>query len=523
MSNGPLLLAILDGWGLREDKESNAIALANLPNYHHLISTYPHTVLKCSGEDVGLPRGQMGNSEVGHLNIGAGRIVYQELTRISKAIEDGSFFTNEELLRAVNKAKSGHKKLHLLGLVSDGGVHSHLDHLFAILMMAKEQGLTEVYIHAFLDGRDVSPTSGLGYIKKLQEKCRELETGKIATVMGRFYAMDRDRRWERVALAYQAMVEALGEKASLADEAIKQSYEKEITDEFMLPTVIVDEKGSPIGSIAEGDSIIFFNFRADRAREITRAFTDKDFNGFFRARGHLGVHYLCLTQYSVDINAPVAFPPENLRDTLGEVLSKQGLNQLRIAETEKYAHVTFFFNGGIEAPNPGEDRILVPSPKVATYDLSPEMSAYEVTERLLAELEKGLYQAVVLNFANPDMVGHTGSLEAAIKAVEAVDACLGKLVSKVLAKKGIMLITADHGNAENMVDPQTGGPHTAHTSNLVPFILVGEHLQAAQLHTGSLRDIAPTMLDLLDIEKPIAMTGQSLIKQKAERTAIKPS
>ncbi len=512
MNSGPLLLTVLDGWGLREDKENNAIALAHLPNYYHLIGTYPHTALQCSGEAVGLPEGQMGNSEVGHLNIGAGRIVYQELTRISREIKEGGFFTNGELLKAINRVKKGRQKLHLLGLVSDGGVHSHLDHLFAILTLAKEQGLAEVYIHAFLDGRDVSPTSGLGYIKELEDKCRELGLGKVATVMGRFYAMDRDQRWDRVAIAYRAMVEATGEKATSAAQAIASSYSQGITDEFLEPVVLLGKDGQLLPRISSGDSVILFNFRADRAREITRSFIDKDFNDFPRQDGYLDLHYLCFTQYDKKFKAPIAFPPEHLQATLGEVLAKAGLNQLRIAETEKYAHVTFFFNGGVEAPNLGEDRILIPSSKVATYDLKPEMSAYEVTERLLAELEKDFYQVVILNFANPDMVGHTGSLEAAVKAVETVDFCLGRLVEKVLTKKGIMLVTADHGNAENMVDAETGGPHTAHTSNLVPFILVAEQLKGVQLRPGSLRDIAPTMLDLLGIKKPTAMTGQSLIK-----------
>lgn len=513
MIKGPLVLTILDGWGLREEREGNAIALAELPNYNLLLQNYPNTSLRCSGEDVGLPHGQMGNSEVGHLNIGAGRIVYQELTRITKEIKDGSFFLNPQLLKTMERVKTQGGNLHLLGLISDGGVHSHLDHLYALLAMAKSLDLTQVYIHAFLDGRDVAPTSGLSYIKELEIKCKELGIGKIATVMGRYYAMDRDRRWERVELAYQAMVQGEGEKATLAQMAIEAAYDSGITDEFLLPTVLLDEKGKPISLIQKGDSLILFNFRADRAREITRAFTDEDFTGFSRPGGYPNVHYLCFTQYDIDIKAPVAFPQQDLRETLGEVLAKEGLKQLRIAETEKYAHVTFFFNGGVEAPNQGEDRVLIPSPKVATYNLKPEMSAFEVTERLLTELEKDFYQVVILNFANPDMVGHTGNLEAAIKAVEAVDVSLGKLVEKVLNKEGMMLITADHGNAEMMLDPETGGPYTAHTANLVPFILVAKDLQAAKLLEGSLRDIAPTMLNILGIEKPEAMTGQSLVRK----------
>ncbi|HHY59360.1 MAG TPA: 2,3-bisphosphoglycerate-independent phosphoglycerate mutase [Clostridia bacterium] len=511
MKNIPLVLAILDGWGLRDDPTANAIAMANLPNYREMWRTYPTTSLRCSGEDVGLPHGQMGNSEVGHLNIGAGRIVYQELTRINRAIKDGSFFRNSELVKAMEHVQAKGTRLHLMGLVSDGGVHSHLDHLYALLFMAKQAGIGQVFIHAFLDGRDVSPTSGLGYVKALEEKCREIGVGKIATVMGRYYAMDRDKRWERVERAYRAMVLGEGRKATLAQMAVEQSYEAGITDEFVEPAVIVDGEGKPLVTIEQDDAIICFNFRADRARQITRAFVDEDFAWFDRPKGFMPVYYLCMTEYDITIKAPVAFGPQNLDNTLGQVLSKAGLRQLRIAETEKYAHVTFFFNGGVEAPNEGEDRILIPSPKVATYNLKPEMSAVEVTDRLLEELAKDLYQVVILNYANPDMVGHTGVLEAAVKAVETVDLCLGRVRQAVQAKGGAMIVTADHGNAEMMVDGENGGPHTAHTSSLVPFILVADDYRDVKLREGSLQDIAPTMLELIGLPKPAEMTGQSLI------------
>lgn len=511
MKNIPLVLTILDGWGLREDPAGNAIALADLPNYRDLWAAYPTTSLRCSGEDVGLPQGQMGNSEVGHLNIGAGRIVYQDLTRISRAIKDGSFFRNPELVKAMAHVRDKGTRLHLMGLVSDGGVHSHLEHVYALLTMAKEWGLSQVFVHAFLDGRDVSPTSGLGYVQALEEKCREIGVGRIATVMGRYYAMDRDKRWERVERAYRALVLGEGKRAARAPEAVAESYEAGVTDEFVEPVVLVDEAGEPLVTIDRDDAIICFNFRADRVRQITRAFVDEDFPWFNRPKGYFPVYYLCMTEYDVTIKAPVAFGPENLENTLGQVLAKAGLRQLRIAETEKYAHVTFFFNGGVEAPNEGEDRILIPSPKVATYDLKPEMSAFDVTDRLLQELEKDVYQVVILNYANPDMVGHTGVLEAAVKAVEAVDHCLGRVRRAVQAKGGVMIVTADHGNAEMMVDPETGGPHTAHTSSLVPFILVADEYRGARLRPGSLQDIAPTMLELIGLPKPAEMTGESLI------------
>lgn len=509
----PLVLAILDGWGLREDKTGNAIELADLPNYRRMMELYPHTVLECSGEDVGLPSGQMGNSEVGHLNIGAGRVVYQELTRITKAIKEGSFFVNLELVTAMGKAKKEGIALHLMGLVSDGGVHSHLDHLYALLILAKTLGVPQVYIHAFLDGRDVAPTSGLSYIRILEDKCKELGIGQIGTVMGRYYAMDRDQRWERVALAYRAMVQGEGEKATLAQMAVEKSYSEGVTDEFILPTVMIDEQGEPLAPIKEEDVLICFNFRADRARQLTRAFVDENFNDFKRPGGFLKTNYVCLTQYDVTISAPVAFPPQSLKNTLGEVLSQAGLEQLRIAETEKYAHVTFFFNGGVEAPNPGEDRILIPSSSVATYNLKPEMSAHEITESLLAELDTDEYQVVIVNYANADMVGHTGILDATIKAVETVDYSLGRLSKMVLDKGGILIVTADHGNAEQMIDPETDGYHTAHTPSPVPLILVSDEHRGEILTEGSLRDIAPTMLELLNIQIPAEMTGKSLIQK----------
>ncbi|MEL7564806.1 MAG: 2,3-bisphosphoglycerate-independent phosphoglycerate mutase [Dehalobacterium sp.] len=509
----PLVLTILDGWGICDTVEGNAILCAAPPNYNSLWNTYPHTALKASGEAVGLPEGQMGNSEVGHLNIGAGRVVFQELTRINRAIRDKSFFQNSVLLEALHQAKKQGTGVHLMGLLSDGGVHSHIDHLFGLLDMAAQLGLKKVYLHCFLDGRDVPPANAKEYIAKVQKKLKELGMGTVATVMGRFYAMDRDQRWDRVEKAYQAMVYGEGIKAPFAQVAVEQSYEKRLTDEFVEPTVSVDEKGQPKGLIKSGDSVIFYNFRADRAREITRAFTDHDFAGFDRGHNPPQVHYVCMTQYDVTIEAPVAFPPQNLNNTLGQVLAEQGLKQLRIAETEKYAHVTFFFNGGVEKPNEGEDRLLIPSPKIATYNLKPEMSAYEVTETVIEKIESGMYDVIVLNYANPDMVGHTGIMDAAVKAVVVVDECLGKLVRSVKEQGGTMIITADHGNAEAMIDVNTGEPQTAHTTDEVPFILVQDDMISAKLRRGgALYDVAPTILELLGLEKPEEMMGKSLIE-----------
>ncbi len=510
----PLMLMILDGWGISQETEGNAVAQANTPYYDSLLDTYPHTLLGASGEDVGLPEGQMGNSEVGHLNIGAGRLVYQELTRISKSIREGDFFENETLLEAINNARDKDTSLHLIGLLSDGGVHSHITHLYALLDLAKRQGLKKVFVHALLDGRDVPPANAREYIDALENKFEELGIGAVATVMGRYYAMDRDKRWDRVERAYNAMAFGEGLKAALASGAVARSYEAGKTDEFVEPTVIIKESGEPLAAVKGGDSVIFYNFRPDRAREITRAFVDEDFSGFERKQGFPKVYYVCMTQYDKTINAPAAFKPQVLVNTLGEYLSKRGLIQLRIAETEKYAHVTFFFNGGVEPPNEGEERILIPSPKVATYDQKPDMSAYGVTEAVLKEIAAEKFDVIILNFANPDMVGHTGVMEAAVKAVETIDDCMTRIVEAVKGRQGTVLITADHGNAEQMIDHKTGQPHTAHTTNPVPFIYVDEMSKDAVLHPGRLEDIAPTMLKLLDLEIPAEMTGKSLIKEK---------
>lgn len=501
----PVLLMILDGWGIALADKTNAAAMAKTPNLDSYFANYPHTTLEASGKAVGLPAGQIGNSEVGHLNIGAGRIIYQSLTRIDKAIEDGDLYKNEVLGRVMDETKQAGKALHLLGLLSDGGVHSHIEHLLALICMAKVKGLTKIYVHAFLDGRDVGPKTALEYIHELEDGMAQLGVGKIATVSGRYYAMDRDKRWERVERAYKALVLGEGGKAASAAAGVEASYAAGVTDEFVEPFTVdgVD------GKITAGDGVIFFNFRPDRAREITRALHDEDFPYFARPEGARPVNYVCMTQYDATITAPVAFPPEEIKDTLGEVLAQHGLHQLRIAETEKYAHVTFFFNGGVEAPNTNEERILIPSPKVATYDLQPEMSAEEVTQALLAELDKDKFDAIILNFANPDMVGHTGVLSAAITAMEKVDDCAGRIVRKVLSLGGSVCITADHGNLEKMAESD-GSPNTAHTTNPVPFILVSE--EQYKLHNGILADIAPTLLQLLNIEQPADMTGKSLIE-----------
>lgn len=500
----PVLLMILDGWGIAPADKTNAAAMAKTPNLDSYFANYPHTTLEASGKAVGLPAGQIGNSEVGHLNIGAGRIIYQSLTRIDKAIEDGDLYKNKELSRVMDETKQAGKALHLLGLLSDGGVHSHIEHLLALICMAKVKGLTDVYVHAFLDGRDVGPKTALEYIHELEDGMAQIGVGKIATVSGRYYAMDRDKRWERVERAYKALVLGEGGKAASAAAGIEASYAAGVTDEFVEPFTVdgVD------GKITAGDGVIFFNFRPDRAREITRALHDEDFPYFARPEGVRPVNYVCMTQYDATITAPVAFPPEEIKDTLGEVLAQHGLHQLRIAETEKYAHVTFFFNGGVEAPNVNEERILIPSPKVATYDLQPEMSAEEVTQALLTELDKDKFDAVILNFANPDMVGHTGVLSAAITAMEKVDDCAGRIVRKVLSLGGSVCITADHGNLEKMAESD-GSPNTAHTTNPVPFILVSK--EQYKLHNGILADIAPTLLQLLNIKQPAAMTGKTLI------------
>ena len=505
----PVMLMILDGFGLTDKVDGNAVKAAYKPNFDKLYANYPHTQLGASGLDVGLPEGQMGNSEVGHLNIGAGRIIYQELTRITKDINEGNYLKNEAFNIAMDEALKNGTSLHFLGLLSNGGVHSHINHLKGLLKMAKDKGLSKVYVHAFLDGRDVPPSSAVTFVKEIESYMNEIHVGKIATVSGRYYAMDRDKRWERVQLAYDALVNSKGEKADSAVEAIEKSYSDNKTDEFVLPTVIYEDD-KPIASIKSGDSVIFFNYRPDRAREITRAINDKVFDGFKRET--LKLTYVCLTQYDKTIEGVhVAYKPESYENTLGEYISSKGLNQLRIAETEKYAHVTFFFNGGVEAPNKGEDRALIQSPKVATYDLQPEMSAYEVTDTLLKKIDEDKYDMIILNFANPDMVGHTGVFEAAKKAIEAVDVCLGKVVDKILEKDGSVFITADHGNAEIMIDYSTGTPMTAHTTDPVPFIFVSKDAKEMR-ESGILADIAPTMLTEMGLEIPKEMTGKSLIK-----------
>lgn len=499
----PLVLMILDGFGIAPN-EGNAIAAAKHPNMDKIFAENPHTQIGASGMDVGLPDGQMGNSEVGHTNIGAGRIVYQELTRITKSAQDGDMDKNEALLKAMNNAKDNGKALHLMGLLSDGGVHSHNTHLYALLEMAKRVGVEKVFVHCFMDGRDVPPSSGKDYVKELMDKLEEIGVGKIATVMGRYYAMDRDNRWERVEKAYAAMVYGEGEQAECPLCAMQNSYDKEVTDEFVVPTVV---KGAE--PISEGDSVIFYNFRPDRAREITRTLVDPDFTGFERKKGFFPLTYVCMTQYDATMpNVEVAYKPESLVNTFGEYISNKGLTQLRIAETEKYAHVTFFFNGGVEKQYPGEDRILVKSPAVATYDLQPEMSAYEVTDKMVEAVKSGKYDALILNYANCDMVGHTGVFEAAVKAVEAVDTCVGRVVEAVKEMGGCVLLTADHGNADKMVD-EDGTPFTAHTTNPVPFCVINHPCQLRE--GGRLADIAPTMLKILGLEQPAEMTGESII------------
>ena len=499
----PLVLMILDGFGIAP-KEGNAIEAARTPNLDKLFSQNPLTQIGASGLDVGLPDGQMGNSEVGHTNIGAGRIVYQELTRITKSIQDGDFFQNEAFLSAIENVKKNHSALHLMGLLSDGGVHSHNTHLYGLLELAKKNDIENVYVHCFMDGRDVPPSSGKDYVAQLIEKMKEIGVGQIATVMGRYYAMDRDNRWERVEKAYAAMVYGEGEKAACGLCAMQNSYDNGLTDEFVVPTVI--DGAQPI---QPNDSVIFFNFRPDRAREITRTLVDPDFTGFERRNGFFPLTYICMTPYDATMpNVDVAFKKESLDNTLGEYISKLGMKQLRIAETEKYAHVTFFFNGGVEKQYEGEDRILVHSPKVATYDLQPEMSAYEVTDKMVDAVNSGKYDVIILNFANCDMVGHTGVFDAAVKAVEAVDTCVGRVIDAVLAQGGAALITADHGNADHMFD-EDGTPFTAHTTNPVPLCVVGHPCTLRE--GGRLADLAPTMLQILNIPQPAEMTGKSLI------------
>ncbi len=501
---------ILDGWGINPNPAHNAVALAKTPNLTQLLADYPHVPIRTSGLAVGLPEGQMGNSEVGHLNIGAGRVVYQELTRVTKSIDDGDFFSNPALLECLSKTKAAGGRLHLSGLLSDGGVHSHNTHLYALLELAKREGLTDVFVHCLLDGRDTPPQSGIEYLVQLEAEIARIGVGKIATVMGRYYAMDRDNRWDRVEKAYNAMVHGLGELSVSPKDAIEQSYDSKIYDEFVVPAVVC-EKGAPVGQLRDGDGFIFFNFRSDRAREITRAIALEDFDGFERGYWPKLAGYVCLTEYDATFGLPIAFASSEPVNILGGVLADAGLKQLRIAETEKYAHVTFFFNGGSEIPFPGEDRALIPSPKeVATYDLKPEMSAVQVTDKLLKLLDLDTYDVIILNFANCDMVGHTGIEAAAIKAVETVDACAGRVVAKIREMGGAVLITADHGNAEQMAD-ENGEPFTAHTTNPVWLVLVDDSRKSVKLREGGrLADIAPTMLKMLGIEQPMEMAGESL-------------
>lgn len=515
MPNKPTMLIIMDGWGIGdgEDPSHDAIAQAKTPNFTALKGQYPYTSLLSSGEAVGLPLGQMGNSEVGHLNIGAGRVVYQELTRINKAIRTGEFRTNAVLTEASRTAKEQNKALHLLGLVSDGGVHSEISHIFALLAMAKEQGAPRVFVHVLLDGRDTPPGSALGFVKELEEKMELDGSGRIATVSGRYYTMDRDNRWERVEKGYRAMLDSEGFLASSGVEAVEAAFARGETDEFVQPTVIIGSDGQPVGPVREGDVMIMFNYRTDRMREISHALIDEEFEGFMRRDDKApGIQLYTMTQYDATLPVKVAFPPTDLSHTLGEVVSRAGLRQLRIAETEKYPHVTFFFNGGEETPNPNEDRILIPSPKVATYDLQPEMSAPQIGETVNEKIRSGVYDLIILNYANPDMVGHTGLMPATIKAVETVDTWVGKNVEAVLAQGGVVLITADHGNAETMWDCDGDGPCTYHTSRPVPFILVGKEYAGRKLREGgSLQDVAPTILQIMGLEQPAEMTGESLL------------
>lgn len=504
----PVMLLIMDGWGINPRKDHNAVFLGKTPNLDRLAKEYPTATLKASGEAVGIMEGQMGDSNVGHLNLGAGRIVYQDLVRLSKAVESGEFFQNPAINKILDDIKAKGTALHLMGLVSPGGVHSHTTHLYALLELAKKKELKKVFIHAFLDGRDVPPSSAKDYLLELEAKVKEIGVGEIATISGRYYAMDRDNRWERVEKAYNAIVYAKGDTASSAIVAIENSYNENVTDEFVIPCVI-EKDGKPVTTVQNGDGVLFFNFRFDRARQLTRAFVDKDFEGFERKR--LDLEFLCMTRYDEKIEAPYAFEPLENKNTLGEWLAKNNKKQLRIAETEKYAHVTFFFNGLEEKPFEGEDRVLVPSPQVATYDLRPEMSAYEITGKAIDLIESDKYDCIVLNYANGDMVGHTGVLLSAIRAVETVDTCVGNIVEAVLKKDGKVFITADHGNCEQLLDYDTGVPYTAHTLNEVPVILVSND-ELKLKETGVLADVAPTLLELMGIEPPKEMTGQSLLK-----------
>ncbi len=508
MKQKRILLIIMDGFGISKENDYNAVKLANTPNFNKFKKEGLYTNLKSSGLDVGLPAGVMGNSEVGHLNMGAGRVVYQDIVRIDKKIENGSFFKNDVILNLMSNARKNNSSLHLIGLISDGCVHSSLNHLNALLRMARNEGILKTYLHVLTDGRDTSPKSGIGFIRNVEKEMKEIGVGKIATVMGRYYAMDRDNRWDRIEKAYRALVSGEGKTFSSAVKAVEDSYKNEITDEFIIPSVII-ENGKPIGMINDGDSVMFFNFRADRTREMTRAINEENFDKFKRTRKN--VYYVTMTLYDESFNFPIVFPPEHLTNILGKVLSKNGITQLRISETEKYAHVTYFFNGGEEEPFELEDRILIPSPKVATYDLKPEMSAYEVTEAELKDIKDDKHIFTLLNFPNCDMVGHTGDLKAAIKAVETVDKCVGKLVEANYDRNGITIITADHGNAEKMWDSENNLPHTAHTTNIVPFIVLNYDKNEKIRDKGRLADIAPTVLYLLGIPNPKEMTGENLL------------
>jgi len=513
MNKKPTVLMILDGYGLNDEKRGNCVANANTPVIDKLMKDYPFVKGYASGLAVGLPDGQMGNSEVGHLNMGAGRIVYQELTRITKEIKDGDFFENKELLSAIENCKKNNSDLHLFGLLSNGGVHSHNTHLYALLELAKKEDFNNVYVHAFLDGRDTAPDSGKGFVTQLMDKMKEIGVGQVASVMGRYYAMDRDNRWDRVELAYKAMANGIGEKAENALVAVENSYDAGKQDEFVIPTV-VQKDGKPLATIKDNDSVICFNFRPDRAREITRTFCDDSFNGFERGSRKL-TKFVCFSEYDVTIaNKSVAFKKVALTNTFGQLLADNNKTQARIAETEKYAHVTFFFNGGIEEPNKGEDRILVKSPKVATYDLQPEMSAFEVCDKLVEAIKSNKYDVIIINFANADMVGHTGIEKAAIKAVEIVDSCVGKAVEAIKEVDGTMFICADHGNADQLIDYVTGGVFTAHTTNPVPFILVNYDEAYKLRENGCLADIAPTLIEIMGLVQPEEMTGKSLLIKK---------
>lgn len=519
MAYRPVVLVILDGWANGPDFPGNAVRAARTPVMDHLTAAYPTTELRCSGRDVGLPDGQMGNSEVGHLNLGAGFVVYQWITRIDAAIEDGSFFENPALLGAIEHVRQHGSKLHLMGLVSDGGVHSHQRHLYALLDLAHRHGLERVFIHVFTDGRDTPPDSGAGFVQQLLDEAARIGTGRIATISGRYYAMDRDKRWERTQKAYEAIVSGIGVPRYDPVEAIRASYDAGVTDEFIVPVVLMDE-GRPVATLDDGDAVIFFNFRADRARQLTQAITDPDFTGFVRDKVPQDIYFVTMTEYDRDFDLPVAFPPQDVVRPLARVISDAGLRQYHTAETEKYAHVTYFFNGGREEPFPGEDRLLIPSPKVATYDLQPEMSALPLTDATLEAIASDTYDFIIINYANPDMVGHTGSFEAAVKAVETVDACVGRLVEATLARGGVTLVTADHGNADEMLIPGTQEVWTAHTTNPVPFVLVAPDdspLRTVRLRTGGrLADVAPTVLDVMEIPQPEEMTGRSLILRPGE-------